>query len=256
VLQRPPPKAPGRPLVLGHRGASADAPENTLAAFRLALEQGADGVELDVWRCASGEIVVFHDDDGRRIAGSSARITEAPWSELSRLDVGRWRGERFAGERIPLLEEVLAALPSAIVNVELKSSGLGDPRLAWSVAGILRRAAAGDRVIVSSFDPTLVGAFRACAPTVPTGLLFEREQAWPLRSALLARLLLPAALHPERVLVDAETARQWTARGYALNVWTVDAEDEIERLTRLGATALITNAPGRCRETLRRLTGV
>src|SRR5512147_2630414 len=117
----PPPLAPGgrgRPLILAHRGASAEAPENTLAAFRLAMAQGADGVELDVHRCASGEVVVIHDEDARRTAGAPLRVAEAPLQALRALDAGGWKGEQFRGERIPLLAEVLEALPGALVNVE------------------------------------------------------------------------------------------------------------------------------------------
>src|SRR5512146_3337233 len=103
------PRVPGRPLVLGHRGASAEAPENTLAAFRLAMAQGADGVELDVWRCATGEVVVIHDEETRRVAGVSLRVPDSPLAALRALDVGAWKGEAFRGERIPLLAEVLEA---------------------------------------------------------------------------------------------------------------------------------------------------
>src|SRR5512147_1741217 len=142
-------RAGGRPLVLGHRGASADAPENTLAAFRLAIEQGADGVELDVWRCGSGEVVVIHDEDARRVAGAPLRIAEAPLAALRELDAGAWKGERFRGERIPLLAEVLEALPAARVNVELKGDGAGGP-VAAATAAVIRRARAEARVIVSS----------------------------------------------------------------------------------------------------------
>jgi len=122
------PRAEGRPLVLGHRGASAEAPENTLAAFRLALEQGADGVELDVWRCGTGEVVVFHDEDARRLAGAPLAIARTPWGLLRRLDVGSHRGGRFRGERIPLLPEVLEALPGAVVKQNMSASlvELGD----------------------------------------------------------------------------------------------------------------------------------
>src|SRR5512141_1462298 len=100
----PAPRAPGRPLVLGHRGASADAPENTLAALELALRQGADGVELDVWRCATGEVVVHHDADLERTAGLPLRIDRTPWTALRAADVGAWKGARWAGERPPRLE--------------------------------------------------------------------------------------------------------------------------------------------------------
>ncbi len=245
----PPPSAAGRPLLLGHRGASADAPENTIAAFRLALEQGADGVELDAWRCATGEVVVAHDEDARRVAGADLRIPDAPLPALRALDVGAWKGERFRGERIPLLAEVLEAFPGAVVNVELKSRGR-DLRLAEAAARVIARAAAQGRVIVSSFDWRLVVAFRLAAPGVPVGLLFEGDRAWRLRLWAALRLLGPSAVHPDRRLVTAERARRWLARGLAVNVWTVDDPAEAARLGALGATALITNVPARMREAI------
>ncbi|WP_242342337.1 glycerophosphodiester phosphodiesterase [Anaeromyxobacter terrae] len=245
------PRADGRPLVLGHRGASADAPENTLAAFRLALEQGADGVELDVWRCGTGEVVVFHDEDAARLSGVRLAIPDAPFAALRALDVGVHRGERFRGERIPRLEEVLEALPGAVVNVELKSRRRrADLGLAAAVAGVLRGARAGRRAIVSSFDHRLLVAFRVAAPEIPVGLLVEAEQPRPILTALATRLVRPAAIHPERLLVTPARARAWAARGLAVNVWTVDDPDEARRLAALGATGIITNVPGRIRAAL------
>ena len=245
------PRGEGRPLVLGHRGASADAPENTLAAFRLALEQGADGVELDVRRCRTGEVVVVHDGDTARVAGAPLRVAEASLAELRALDVGARAGARFRGERIPLLEEVLEALPGAIVNVELKSErGRADLSLAAATARALERAGAASRVVVSSFDYRLVVAFRLAAPAVPVGLLFDAEDPGRLRTWLGVRLLAPAAVHPDRALVTPERFRAWSARGLAVNVWTVDDADEARRLAALGASALITNVPGKIRAAL------
>lgn len=245
-----PQRAEGRPLVLGHRGASAEAPENTLAAFRLALERGADGVELDAWRCSTGEVVVAHDEDTARTAGESLRIPDAPLSALRTLDVGAWKGGAFRGERIPLLEEALEAFPRAIVNVELKSRGGRDLRLARAAAEAIARAGAGPRVIVSSFDWRLLVAFRVAAPEVPVGLLFDGERAWRLRLAAALRLLGPSAVHPDRRLVTPARARAWTARGLAVNVWTVDDPAEAAALAALGAAALITNVPARIRSAL------
>ncbi len=242
--------AAGRTLVLGHRGASAEAPENTLAAFRLAMEQGADGVELDVWRCGSGEVVVIHDEESRRTAGGALRVPQASLQALRALDVGGWKGERFRAERIPLLSEVLAALPGAAVNVELKGRR-GDLRLAAAAAAVVRRAGAEGRVLVSSFDYRLLAAFRAAAPEVPCGLLFEGGHPWRLRTALASRLLRAAALHPEARLCTPARVRRWSARGLMVNAWTVDDPAEVERLAALGVTALITNTPGRVVELLR-----
>jgi glycerophosphoryl diester phosphodiesterase len=240
----------GEPLVLAHRGASADAPENTLAAFRLAMEQGADGVELDVWRCGSGDVVVHHDADTARTAGARLSVAEAGLSRLRTLDVGAWKGARFRGERIPLLAEVLDALPEAVVNVELKSAGWPDLALPAAVARVLRDARAGARCVVSSFDPALLGAFRLVAPAVATGLLFAADQRWQVREAVGTRLLRPAAVHPERTLVTPERMRRWAARGVAVNVWTVDAAAEVKALRELGAHAVITNRPAAARAAL------
>ncbi len=249
------PRTEGRPLVLGHRGASVDAPENTLAAFRLALAQGADGVELDVWRCASGEVVVFHDRDARRVAGSPLRPRLASFAELRALDVGAWKGERFRGERIPRLEEVLEALGPAVVDVELKSARVGDPRLAFAVARVLRAQRAWERVVVSSFDWSLLAAFRLAAPEVPSGLLLEARARWRRLARPVAALLRPQALHPQLGWVTPERARRWAAAGRPLVVWTVEEPADVERMCALGVAALISNRPGRTRELVRRATG-
>jgi glycerophosphoryl diester phosphodiesterase len=244
------PRAEGRPLVLGHRGASAEAPENTLAAFRLAMEQGADGFELDVRRCSTGEVIVAHDEDLRRVAGAPLQVVDAPLAALRTHDVGRWKGARFAGERIPLLAEVLEAHPHAIVNVELKSGPGRDLRLAHATADVIWRARAGGRVVVSSFDWRLLAAFRLASPDVPAGLLFDETRAWRLRAWLGIRTLAPAAVHPDRALATDARVRRWAARGLAVNVWTVDDPGEAGRLARAGAAAVITNAPAIVRAAL------
>ena len=118
------------PLVIGHRGASARAPENSVEAFARARADGADGVELDVLRCASGEVVVFHDDDLARLADRPERIDALPLAELRRVDL---RG----GARIPTLEEAFEACgPDLLVNVELKAAFLGAGRLGALVDGV------------------------------------------------------------------------------------------------------------------------
>lgn len=243
------PYPPGRPLILGHRGASLDAPENTAAAFRLALAQGADGFELDVQRCATGEVVVFHDADAQRVAASPLEIARATLAEIRALDVGAARDRRFRGERVPLLAEVLEAFPGAFVNVELKSSGR-DLRLADAAARVLRATGAAGRVIVSSFDFRLLVAFRRAAPELPIGLLFEEGRAWRIPVALAIPLLGAAAVHPDRRLASDARVRRWAARGLGVNAWTVDAPEEALRLAAAGATALITNVPARIRGAL------
>jgi glycerophosphoryl diester phosphodiesterase len=241
----PAPRHAGRPLILGHRGASASAPENTLAAVRQALAEGADGVELDAWRCGSGEVVVIHDEDTTRTCGERLRVPEAPLSSLRALDAGRWKGDRFRGERIPLLAEVLEALPGALLNVELKGrAGRPDAALAAAVARCLAAAGAAERVIVSSFDFALLEAFRAAAPGVATGLIFEPAWLWRVRVRRAVGRLNPSALHPRRDLCTPGRLAAWRSKGLAVNSWTVDRPEELARLARGGVAGLVCNGPG------------
>ncbi len=234
--------------MIAHRGASHEAVENSLAAFRLARAQGADGVELDVMRCATGEVVVFHDDDLRRLGGRDAMVRATSFAELRKIDLG-------GGERIPLLDEVLEELGPLLVNVELKSAPTWrerarDDGLAAAVAEILARHAAGDRALVSSFDPLLLARFRLRARQVPTGLLFAHDQARPWRHAWAAPILRPTALHPESLLVDARALAAWHARGLLVNVWTVDDPGQLRLLAALGVDGVITNRPKFARSVL------
>jgi glycerophosphoryl diester phosphodiesterase len=249
------PSVIGRPLVLGHRGASADVPENTLAAFRRAMDLGADGFELDVWRCGSGEAVVLHDEDASRTGRSPERVTRTPLARLRDLDVGRWRGESFRGERIPTLAEVLETFPSAVVNVELKSAKVPDLGLAREVARTLRQLRAESRVVVSSFSASILAAFRALAPDVAAGYLVAPGALWQARAAAAVRLLRPAAIHPARELVTPARMAAWGRAGLRVTAWTVDDPAEVERLAALGVAAVVSNVPGLARIAVRRATG-
>jgi len=235
------------PLVIGHRGASALEPENSLAAFTRAARDGADGVELDVLCCATGEVIVFHDDDLARLAGRPERVANLTLAELRTVTL-------TSGARIPTLEEALDACgPELLVNIELKTEGYaGGPigPLVDRVAAIVARAGAAARVLVSSFHPRAVWTWMRRAPDVPAGLLFEAEAALPLRAAWARHWLHPRALHPEAALCAPETVQRWHERGYLVNVWTVDDAHTLHALAAMGVDGVITNDPARTRRIL------
>ena len=221
-----------RPLIIGHRGASADAPENTLAAFALALEQDADGIEFDVQLCADGIPVVMHDDTVDRTCDGAGRVSDLTLAELRMLTID--------GEHpVPTLDEVFAALGRrTLYNVELKGLGVSDGGLSAAVARVLAAHDVADRVIISSFSPFVVRLARQAMPGVPVALLREHR---PLR---LAHALLRAqADHPYYPLVDEALMRWARRRGLRVNVWTVDDPAEAQRLVRLGVHGIITNRP-------------
>src|SRR3954452_15936878 len=120
-------------LIIGHRGASYDAPENTIAAYKLAIEQGADGFEGDYWLTAGGQILDLHDKDTKRVAGKKLVVTTAPFKQLRALDIGSWKDTKWHAERMPTLDEVLAIVPAGKkVFLELKSG----PELAVPMAKV------------------------------------------------------------------------------------------------------------------------
>src|SRR5438552_10034596 len=205
----------GRPLIWGHRGASFDAPENTLAAFTLAQAQGADGIELDAQRCASGEVVVLHDESLGRTTGFAGLVTQTPWTTVRTLDAGSRKDPRFRGERVPLLAEVLESF-QLLVNIELKCDRADDRGLTAAVVRVVREARAGERVLLSSFNPFCLMRARSLAPEIPRALLFEEDQEWPLRNAISATALGVKALHPEHVLAVPARVARWSSRGYMI----------------------------------------
>jgi glycerophosphoryl diester phosphodiesterase len=235
-----------RPLVWGHRGASAEAPENTLAAVELAERQGADGVELDVQRCGSGELVVLHDESLGRTTGFAGLVAETPWAVIRTLDAGARKARRFAGERVPLLAQVLAQT-TMLLNLELKCERADDRGLSAEAVRLVREAKAEERVLLSSFNPLCLARARAAAPRIARALLFEEDSAWPLRHAFAAPALGVGALHPQASLATAGRVARWGRRGYSVACWTVDDVELAARLWQSGVTGIITNRPDRIR---------
>jgi glycerophosphoryl diester phosphodiesterase len=236
------------PLVIGHRGASAREPENSQRAFARAARDGADGVELDVLCCRSGEVLVFHDDDLLRLSGRPERIDALPFSELRTVTLS-------GGVKIPTLAEAFEACgPDLLVNVELKTNGLRDravPALVERVSDIIDETGTARRVLVSSFSPVAVWLWRRRRPDVKAGLLFEREASLPLRRAWSLPLVGAVAAHPDQRLCTPALIRRLHARGYLVNTWTVDEPARLRALRDLGIDGVITNDPAAARAALR-----
>jgi glycerophosphoryl diester phosphodiesterase len=236
-------------LLLAHRGASADAPENTLAAFREAVAQHADGVELDAMVCGSGEVVVCHDERLDRLAGLDWDVRRTSYGRLREADVGSRLG--FATERIPLLEEVLDALPRHfLVNIELKCDHTDDLGLAEKVARLVARKGMAERVLVSSFNPLCLFRLATADRSLRRGFLVDPDKAFLPQSALLTPLTANHSVHPHFSQVTPARARGWREAGLELAVWTVDDPAEARRLQGLGCAYLITNRPRLLREGL------
>lgn len=240
-----------QPLNLAHRGASHDAPQNTLAAFWLANQYGADGYELDVHLSKDGVPVVIHDFSVDATTNGSGSVADLTVEELQRLDAGAKFAPEFAGERIPTLEEVFAVVePGMIVNVELKSRSLADDGLEAAVIRLIGKCQMQERIILSSFNPLSLMRVRRHAPNLRIGLLYALDLPLYLRKAWSRVFVRPDALHPHRGMVNAQYMDWAKARGYEVNVWTVDEPQPMQNLAALGVDAIITNRPDVLRRVL------
>lgn len=219
------------PLIIAHRGASAEQPENTLAAFRYALALEVDGIELDVRVTRDGVPVVFHDNSLRRLTGAPGRVAGKTWTELGSLRV---RGR----EPIPRLADVLRLTRGlAMVQIELKSGPVAP------VLCAIKTARAADWVILASFDHRLVVEARKLAPAIPRMLISEGRLAPALLVRRLAACGATGLSVNQRSVRSAAWVRHFQLRGYAVWSWTVNDLPLARRLAGWGVDALLGDDP-------------
>jgi glycerophosphoryl diester phosphodiesterase len=231
--------------VLGHRGASAHEPENTLKSYHRALTDGADGIEIDVRMTTDGVLVISHDDEVPLADG-------APPARISRLSYSQIKDLRTAsGEPVPTLRRVLLfqAETGSMINVELKSDVIAP---AWMTKKAISEVAThgGDRIVFSSFSPFMVRTTARALPHISSALLLEPDQ-WLLAKVMPLSLCLARGVHPHRSLVTAafvERARRLSA---FVGCYTVNDPDEAGRLAALGVDVLISDDPARILKALR-----
>lgn len=242
-----------RPIVFAHRGARAHAPENTLAAFELALAQGADAIELDARLTADKQIVVMHDFMLERTTNGKGRVAQKILAELRTLDAGSSFSPKYRGERIPLLEEVFEAVGKKLfINVELKNYTTPRDDLVARVCQLVKKCGLEDRVLFSSFLPTNLTQARALLPGVPRGLLASKgwQGAWARSFAFSFGDY--AALHPCVDDVDSRTAQRVHRLGRRVHVWTVNKPKDMQHLQAWGADGIFTDDPALALEVLGR----
>lgn len=231
-------------LNIAHRGASAAAPPNTLAAFEKAIELGADGIEFDVHLSADGVPVVIHDFTVDATTDGSGWVASLTLAQLKQLDAGSTFDPVFAGERIPTLKEVLETVGNRLLlNIELKTTSLRDNGLEQATVAHVEQQGLSDNVLFSSFNPFSLWRAKRIAPHIPVGLLYAPDLPLPLRHTWLAPMIPHEARHPEHTMVDAHYLAWARQRGYRVNTWTVDDPEEMRRLIGLGVDGIITNVP-------------
>lgn len=229
-----------RPLVIAHRGASAEAPENTIAAFELALLRGADGIELDVHLSRDDHPVVIHDFALERTTDGSGLIRESTVRELKRLDAGGWRGGRFRGQRIQTLQEVFERFRDRTrFWIDLKGGSDLYPGIEERIVSLIEVYDVLERALVQSFDHKALGQIQVLNRQVQLGALIARPPLGPLiRSPGAAQ-----ALCPEARLVTEQAIAEIHEAGLGSYVWTVNEPAQMDRLVEWGVSGIITDRP-------------
>lgn len=223
--------------LVGHRGASGLAPENTLAAFQVAADLRLDGVEFDVQRSSDGHLVVVHDDELDRTSDGHGPVGEKTLAQLQALDAGSWFERRFMGERIPTLAQVFDLLKPTplLLYVELKDPARY-PGMEAQVADLIRQYGLAERCQVRSFDHDSVRRFQALAPDIATSELWYERMPAPEQT-------FTGTVDVYHGFLTAENIAASHAAGVAVTAWTVNEVELAQRLIAWGLDALATDYP-------------
>ena len=243
--------------IIAHRGASFDAPENTLSAMKLAWEQNADAIELDLWLSKDGRLVVFHDADAKRIAGVSRRIADLTWAEVQQLDVGAWKHAQFKDERIPTLESILVSVPKGRRAVlEIKCG----PEIIPELKRVIDASKRSPRELaIISFNFDSLKKSRETFPEIEHYFLhgYKKDPAtgkFPELKPLIARAQA-ARFHGLNLHfdwpIDDLFVRDVKGAGLKMLVWTVNDTAVAKRLASAGVDAITTDRPGWLRAQLK-----
>lgn len=231
----------GEPLIAAHRGMRFQAPENTLPALTLAIDRGADMIEVDVQRTRDGVAVLMHDATVDRTTSGSGRVCDLSLDQVRALDAGSWVGPQFVGVGVPTLHEALVALPPRFpVNIDIKTYGRVDPCLAPTVVDAVHASDRVEYTLISSAAEDILLTLRRLDHTVLTGLITMRVGMEPER---LVKAVGADVLHPNWRFFNRISWQRARRQGLPLAAWTVNRRSAIRRLYALGVAILITDHP-------------
>lgn len=234
-----------RPLIFAHRGASAHAPENTLAAFALAIQHKTDLIELDAKLSADQRVVVIHDRTVGRTTDGTGRVADLSYAAMRGLNASYRFRDQYPNEIIPTLEQVFEVFGGKVgINIELTNYTTPFDKLADEVARIIGNYQLQDQVFVSSFHPVPLRKFHNLCPEIPIGFLAKPGLPGYFSRGWLGRSIVPyAALHPEKRDITANVIGAGKRFGYRIHTFTVNDASEMGYLFSLGVDGIITDHP-------------
>jgi glycerophosphoryl diester phosphodiesterase len=233
-----------RPTIYAHRGASAYAPENTIAAFALAFQQKAPAIELDAMLSADQEVVVIHDNSVDRTTNGTGKVSELPLKELKELDAGSFYDAAFENEKIPTLLEVLETFRDKLyINIELKNYNSPRDNLPAHVAKAVKLSGMENQVLFSSFNPLAILKIRKLLPDTPVAILAFPGMGKLWTNRFLGRIFPHQAVHPETQDISAKLIMQCQGSNKAVNTYTVNDPKLMMKFFEWGIDGIITDDP-------------
>lgn len=237
------------PVFFAHRGASAHAPENTLTAFKLAVEHQADGIELDAKLTVDNQVVVIHDQSVDRTTNGHGSVRHMSLAAIRELDAGSSFSIKFSDERIPSLDEVCETVGNKIyINIELTNYASPFDSLPERVAEIVLRHGLENQVIFSSFLQLNLIQIKKLLPDVPVAILASQGVSGWIARSRLGRISSPQVIHPHYSDVSSGFMEREKANGRRVHIWTVNGDDDIRKLLVMKVHGIITDDPLRTRE--------
>ena len=237
------PNSRSLPLIIAHRGDVTNAPENTISAFRKALDLGADGIELDVRLTKDEKLVVFHDRCLDRTSNGNGPVNHHTQDAVRGLDAGSWFGPGFKGEQPPTLDEVFEQLPADfLINVEMKVIMKGMRLIAHRVAEVVRRHARWDSTLVASFNPISLYELRKIEPKIGRGYIWSRRHPFPIRSRCFRPLVQADWYDPAKDSYNPALHRKFQARGSRVLAWDLDFDRNMEKMADARLEAIVTDS--------------
>jgi glycerophosphoryl diester phosphodiesterase len=228
-------------MIFAHRGASHYRPENTLSAYRYAYELGADGIEVDVQLSRDGVPVLYHDWTFDKITGEQNLVTEMSSADIKKLDAGSVFSDKFKGEQVPFLDELLSVVPDTkYVNIEIKKTAFESRPLEEMVVEAVYRHHLEDRVIFSSFNHNSILKVKEISPAIKRALLFN---SMPVEPEKYAQQFGCWSFHPAFVYVNEKDVEKFHKMGIKIFPWVVDIPYYADKLFEMGVDGLITNIP-------------
>ena len=237
--------------VFAHRGASGYAPENTIVAIKKAIEMKADGIEIDIQLTKDGKIVVMHDWKVDRTTTGRGYVYELDYDYIKTLDAGQWFTKDFIGEAVPTLEEVLDILPKdMMLNIEIKDTARHHTNIEEKMLEVLKKYPDKfENIIVSSFHHDKIKKLQVLESKLKLALLTDSEFI-EIEKYLSSNGLSSYSYHPEINLISKEDVEKLHDRGVKIFVWTVNKEEDLNYLVKLGVDGIITNYPDIMKELL------